>query len=204
MRRLRGLSRANRFLAALVVGGAVFGIATAVQASIPDSNGVAHGCYYIPGKISNTQQLPGDLRLIDTDAGQHCNSNEGSVDLATTGYVNSTVNQTMIMGQHTFPNLSAGDHHVQWTCGGWIAANPTVAIDPFSTSGTVNNPIALHGMTNMEEQTTFAPGTTALVYFTLASTQNLHTQITCVDPRVYGETYPVSAPRPAPKATLDG
>ncbi len=40
MQRLRRLSRGGRFLLALAVGGAVFGIATAVQASIPDASGV--------------------------------------------------------------------------------------------------------------------------------------------------------------------
>src|SRR5262245_33224832 len=44
MSRLRGVSRGGRILLALAVGGAVFGIATAVQADIPD-NGVIHGCY---------------------------------------------------------------------------------------------------------------------------------------------------------------
>ena len=46
MHRLRDLSRGGRVLVALVVGGAVFGIATAVQASIPDASGVIHGCYF--------------------------------------------------------------------------------------------------------------------------------------------------------------
>ena len=45
MYRLRELGRGRRLLVALAVGGAVFGIATAVQASIPDASGVIHGCY---------------------------------------------------------------------------------------------------------------------------------------------------------------
>ena len=48
---------------ALVVGGAVFGIATAVQASIPDANGVIHGCYNISQAHGNPT---GALRVIDT------------------------------------------------------------------------------------------------------------------------------------------
>jgi len=48
MGRLRGLSHSGRLLLALAVGGAVFGIATAVRADIPDS-GVIHGCYGKPG-----------------------------------------------------------------------------------------------------------------------------------------------------------
>jgi hypothetical protein len=49
MRRLRRLSRGGRLVLALAVGGALFGIATAVQASIPSANGVIHGCYGKPG-----------------------------------------------------------------------------------------------------------------------------------------------------------
>ena len=48
---------------ALAVGGAVFGIASAVQASIPDANGVIHGCY----NHSLAHGSPtGALRVIDT------------------------------------------------------------------------------------------------------------------------------------------
>ena len=48
---------------ALAVGGAVFGIATAVQASIPDASGVIHGCY----NHSLAHGSPtGVLRVIDT------------------------------------------------------------------------------------------------------------------------------------------
>jgi len=48
---------------ALAVGGAVFGIATAVQASIPDASGVIHGCY----NASLAHGSPtGALRVVDT------------------------------------------------------------------------------------------------------------------------------------------
>jgi hypothetical protein len=52
---------------ALAVAGAVFGIATAVQAAIPDAQGVIHGCY---------QKVNGQLRVVDTAAGQSCNPSE--------------------------------------------------------------------------------------------------------------------------------
>jgi hypothetical protein len=55
MHRLRGLSPGRR-LVALAVGGAIFGIATAVQADIPDG-GVINSCY---GKTNG-----GFLRVID-------------------------------------------------------------------------------------------------------------------------------------------
>ena len=63
MHRLRGLSRGGRLVLALAVGGAVFGIATAVQASIPDSSGVIHGCYNTSLAHGNPT---GGLRVIDT------------------------------------------------------------------------------------------------------------------------------------------
>lgn len=63
MNRLLSLGRGARIVLALAVGGAVFGIATAVQASIPDANGVIHGCY----NTSRAHGTPtGQLRVIDT------------------------------------------------------------------------------------------------------------------------------------------
>ena len=63
MGRLQGLSRGGRVLLALAIGGAVFGIATAVQASIPDANGVIHGCYNT--SLAHGNPI-GGLRVIDT------------------------------------------------------------------------------------------------------------------------------------------
>ncbi len=58
---LTKLGKGSRLLLALAVGGAVFGIASAVQASIPDANGVIHGCYAKAGTPSQ-----GDLRVSDS------------------------------------------------------------------------------------------------------------------------------------------
>jgi hypothetical protein len=63
MGRLRSLSRGGRLLLAVAVGGALFGIATAVQASIPDASGVIHGCYNNSLAHGNPT---GALRVIDT------------------------------------------------------------------------------------------------------------------------------------------
>jgi len=63
MKHFKRLGRGSRLVLALAVGGAVFGIASAVQASIPDSNGVIHGCY---AKAGNPSQ--GALRVIDSSA----------------------------------------------------------------------------------------------------------------------------------------
>ncbi len=69
MKRVRGLGRGGKLFVTVAVAGAVFGIATAVQASIPDSSGVIHGCY---AKTSKGQQPAGALRAIDTGHGQVC------------------------------------------------------------------------------------------------------------------------------------
>jgi hypothetical protein len=199
--------RYKRVLLALAVAGAAFGVASAVQASIPDANGVAHGCYLTKPKLGQADPRPGDLRLIDTDAGKQCASDEQPVSLATTGFVTSNVNQTVVTGSYTFPFLlGTGDHYVQWTCGGWVATNITVSV-----GGTVSNasntqaPIAMHSMMNVESQnagTSNAPfGTTVREYFTLSSNPTIHTQVQCVDPRVFGETFPVAAPVAKPAVT---
>jgi hypothetical protein len=79
MDRLRRLSRGGRLLLALVVGGAVFGIATAVQADIPDA-GVIHGCYGKPGTT-----YKGQLRVRDFDQGEQCRLHENPLDWNQTG-----------------------------------------------------------------------------------------------------------------------
>ena len=53
--------------AALIVGAAAAGVA---WASIPDSNGVIHGCY---------KQNDGKLRVIDPGGGDACAANEASI-----------------------------------------------------------------------------------------------------------------------------
>ena len=70
MHRLRRLSRGGRLLLGLVVGTAVFGIATAVQASIPDASGVIHGCYMKSG---------GALSVIDASV-ITCKSGQTALD----------------------------------------------------------------------------------------------------------------------------
>lgn len=84
MHRLRRLSRGGRVLLALAVGGVIFGIATAVQADIPDS-GVIRGCY---AKFNLHS-----LRVIDTSNGEHCLSSEVSLDWNQTGPPASRVAQ---------------------------------------------------------------------------------------------------------------
>lgn len=83
MYRLRGMSRGSRLLLAVVVGGATFGIATAVQASIPDASGVIHGCYNTSLAHGNPT---GGLRVVDpSKLGGACGAWELPVTWSQTG-----------------------------------------------------------------------------------------------------------------------
>jgi hypothetical protein len=83
MNRLRGMSRGRRLLLAVVVGGATFGIATAVQASIPDASGVIHGCYNTSLAHGNPT---GALRVVDpSKLGGACGAWELPVTWSQTG-----------------------------------------------------------------------------------------------------------------------
>jgi hypothetical protein len=75
-----------------------------------------------------------------------------------------------------------------------VETNPTVGPDPSAFSNSAANAFTVRGSSNVEMQTSGFPGTTERIWFNISSTQNVDTQITCVDPRVYGETYPVAAP----------
>ena len=75
MRWLKTLGRGGRVVVALAVGAALFGIATAVQAAIPDGQGVIHGCY---------QKNAGTLRVIDP-ATTSCHVGEIGLNWSQTG-----------------------------------------------------------------------------------------------------------------------
>ncbi len=62
----------KRIAVACAAAAATFALATAVQASIPGSNGVIHGCYQF--NAPNTSK--GVLRVIDADRGEGCRFNE--------------------------------------------------------------------------------------------------------------------------------
>ena len=65
----RGVAAAFVVVVAIAVGGIAY-------ASIPDSNGVIHGCYKTVG---------GSLRVIDNDAGATCNGAETPLNWSQTG-----------------------------------------------------------------------------------------------------------------------
>jgi hypothetical protein len=81
MGRLRRLRWGGRVLVALAVGAALFAIATAVQADIPDG-GVINSCY---GKTNG-----GFLRVIDTSKGQKCAFNENPLSWNAAGVTGAT------------------------------------------------------------------------------------------------------------------
>jgi hypothetical protein len=65
---LKGMSRGGRLLVAFGVAGAAFGIATVVQAAIPDSHGTINGCYQFAQGVTPK----GTLRVIDPSTGESC------------------------------------------------------------------------------------------------------------------------------------
>jgi hypothetical protein len=76
MRQIRTGSHRLQLALALILGAGLFGIATSVYASIPDSNGLIHGCY---------AKTSGALRAIDTAKGQKCAANELALTWNQTG-----------------------------------------------------------------------------------------------------------------------
>jgi Collagen triple helix repeat (20 copies) len=65
-------------LVTVIAGAGLFGVATAVQASVPDSGGIVHGCY----NTSSAHGSPnGALRVIDTSKiGGSCASGESPLN----------------------------------------------------------------------------------------------------------------------------
>src|SRR5262249_20989545 len=84
MRFVRRLGHGPRLALALAVGAGIFGIATAVQADIPD-HGVIQGCYGKPGTA-----YKGQLRVRDADQGEQCRAYENPLSWSQTGPTGST------------------------------------------------------------------------------------------------------------------
>jgi hypothetical protein len=72
--------RWSRLILAMAVAGATFGIATVVQAAIPDATGTAHGC------VAKNVVLPNKtfLRMVDSEKGETCLPTEWVVNFAAT------------------------------------------------------------------------------------------------------------------------
>jgi hypothetical protein len=129
MSRLQGLSRGGRVLLAVVVGGATFGIASAVQASIPDASGVIHGCYH---RTANPGVRPGALRVIDTSLGQSCYGDENPLNWN----ANGTTGPTGVTGP-TGPTGPAGPTGPTGPKGSTGPTGPKGSTGPTGPSGVI-------------------------------------------------------------------
>jgi hypothetical protein len=209
MRALSRLSRGGKVLVAVAVAGAAFGLATAVQASIPDASGVVHACY----NTSLAHGSPtGALRAIDTSSPSgNCASWEGSVDLATPQFVRNTVNQTSFATYTTFAYPTGGDWSTLWSCPtGYIATNPWIQTNQFfgdnirfTVRSVTSGGNSWNGTGVVAGQ---PPNNTADMYYNISgatATVAAAQSITCVDGRVYGEAGPASPPTSPVKATAE-
>jgi len=118
---LKKLGLGGRVLVTLVIAGSVFGIATAVQADIPDGN-VINGCYAKPG----TPQK-GQLRVRDASQGEQCRFYENPIswnsafptNFGDIYYGSGEVFNTSGGGTIASVTVPAGNWHV--VASGWAA-----------------------------------------------------------------------------------
>lgn len=191
MRYVRGLSYAGRAVLALAVGGAVFGIASAVQASIPDSSAIVHSCY----NTSLAHGSPiGAMRAIDTaKPGGVCAPWEGAVDLATPQYVQnvvtSTVNQSSFMVRDVSGTLPANEWVDDEFCPtGYVATDFSLgATDETFGSDAL---ITIQSLQNYGEITTGTPDNHGKAFFKLTGSTSVTFHMTCIDGRVFGQAGP--------------
>lgn len=192
MQTLRRLSRSGRIVLAVAVGGAVFGIATAVQASIPDGNQIVHSCY----NTSLAHGSPiGAMRAIDTSTPSgNCAPWEGAVDLATPQYVQnvvtSTVNQNSFMVRFVSDPLFPGEWVDDEFCPtGYIATDFSLG----ATDETFGSDafITIQSLQNYGEVTTGTPDTHGKAFFKLTGSPSVTFHMTCVDGRVFGQVGPL-------------
>ena len=155
MRRLGRLGVAARLLLALGVAGAVFGIASAVQASIPDASGVIHGCYF---KFPNGEIRQGALRAVDTGAGQHCRSDETVLNW-------NAVGPTGTRGA-TGPTGPVGPSFGDGTY-----------VDTANATGCADNELATLNVTVTKPSRIYGSGSGYFVPATLANTTSLDVQL---------------------------
>jgi len=113
MKRFVSLSRGSRLLLALTCAAGVFGIVSVVQAAIPDSNGVIHGCV----------QPSGNLRVVDSTTSA-CKQNETPLDWNQTGPQGSPGTssgvQTRVPGAITFDATATPVVSLTLPAGSWM------------------------------------------------------------------------------------
>jgi hypothetical protein len=175
--------KGKRLLIALVAAAVTFGIVSAVQASIPDGNGVVHACF----NTSNAHGYPtGALRAIDTDnINGHCASWEGAVDLATPQFVTQQINQTSFMFRGVFPGTVPGQWEDYFFCpAGYIGTDGTATASNQDVGQDLR--FTPHGAWNHGEVATGTPDGLARYSYVLSATTDVTIHATCVDGRVFG------------------
>jgi len=189
--------KGKRILIALAVAGAAFGIATAVQAAIPDSNGVISACY----QFSNSGTPTGTMRAIDAEAGAFCRFNEHPLSIASTQYVQnvvtSTINPTSFMIRAAAP-LGPGFLTGNFFCGtGYISTENVIG--PTNNTAASGAQIDLQDSYNVGEVVSGVPDTNGRLFANLTANVGLTIQGTCVDGRVFGQPGPVAPIKQAMK-----
>jgi hypothetical protein len=185
-------------LLAVVAGASVFGVVSAVQAAIPDANGVVHGCY-IPQGTGPADKMT-YLRVIDTDKVSGCNAHEASVDLASTGYVQSFVQDTTIMFKNDQGTIGAGNYQLNNSCpAGWIGFDAGASAD--TAAGNLN--LAPHAKWNHGVLATGTPDSVESYTFTVSASTHVITNGACVRAATVGLAPVHGAPTAKPTATLE-
>jgi len=195
MHRLQGLSRGGRLLVALAVGGAVFGIASVVQADIPDS-GVIHGCYGKPGTTHK-----GELRVRDASQGEQCRFYENQLDWNQTGPTGATgatgptgptgpagptgatgptgPGGVLLIARTSF-TAGPGEFFLTFTCGAGIANGIWIQ------DGTNQTHFTQRDNYNIGEAASGTPGAVWQIDYALSGTDTINAYASCVTPSAFG------------------
>lgn len=135
---LKGLTRGGRILLACGVAGAAFGIATVVQAAIPDSHGTIHACYQFAQGVTPK----GTLRTIDPSTGEACRFYERPLNWNANGvagvYAISGQVDTFIPSGYPIP---ANDPE-------WLFEGPTATVTITATQSLLANVSASLGVSD--------------------------------------------------------
>lgn len=175
----------GRVILALAVAGSVFGIASVVQADIPDA-GVIHGCYGKPG----TPQR-GELRVVDADQGEQCKAIENPLSwnqVGPTGQRGPTgptgPGGVTGIGRNSFTGLLAGEYQANLDCTGFGLA------EDFWVQTSVTTAMTQRDSYNVGEATTGTPDAHWVLHFNLAATTNAVIYGSCADPSDFGLAKP--------------
>ena len=196
--KLLGTRSPGRVILAVAVAGAVFGIAGAVQASIPDANGVIHGCYAKAGTPSQ-----GDLRISDSGI---CKPTENPLSwnqVGPTGQRGPTgptgPGGVTGIGRTVFAAVPAGEYALTLDCTGFGIANGEWVAAANANAYTQRDNY------NDGEATTGTPDAHWVLHFNLSATSDLDTYGSCADPSDFGLSKPKGAAgQPAVKLTKAG